>query len=196
LPFSPYRAGLQGLRSPLNSGTARASSRFSSPGLPLSFRVRQTSAATCITENIRKCLPLALAASREVSRPYSVSPHRYAVLSAPGVQSPKPLDAYRFSQPLDALHIRACQPCFRSDPLMGLSPSELCSPRAAVHCLQRLCPLAVRPPLRRKKIPNRRIPYDSESYHHSDCDHHQLQGFAPHENLPLLSRRFRPTESA
>jgi hypothetical protein len=39
---------------------------------------------------------------------------------------------------------RACRPCFRPDPLMGFSPSELCSSRAAVRRLRRLCPPGVR----------------------------------------------------
>jgi hypothetical protein len=35
---------------------------------------------------------------------------------------------------------RACRPCFMPDPLMGLRPSELCSPRQAVRRLRRLMP--------------------------------------------------------
>jgi hypothetical protein len=38
---------------------------------------------------------------------------------------------------------RACRPCFMPNPLMGLRPTELCSPRAAVRRLRRRCPPAV-----------------------------------------------------
>jgi hypothetical protein len=38
---------------------------------------------------------------------------------------------------------RACRPCFMPNPLMGLRPSELCSPRAAVRRLRRRCPPVV-----------------------------------------------------
>jgi hypothetical protein len=57
--------------------------------------------------------------------------------------SPHRLRPQVFSTSRRLLPPRTCWPCFVPDPLLGLCPSELCSPRGAVRRLRRLYPLDV-----------------------------------------------------
>jgi hypothetical protein len=83
--------------------------------------------------------------SHEVLRPFSVSPLA-AAASLTGLSTPDRLRPQVFSTSRRLLNPpRACRPCFMPDPLMGLHPSELCSCRVAVRCLQRRSPLDVGP---------------------------------------------------
>jgi len=86
--------------------------------------------------------PVLHAASLEVWSP-TAYPHAKKQHDISGGPNPKTPDAFRFSQPRGASLLRVCRPYFRADPLMGLSPSERCSSRAAVRRLRRLCPLVV-----------------------------------------------------
>jgi hypothetical protein len=109
--------------------------------------------------------------SHEVSFPYSVSPHVAAALVT-GFASPGRLRPHVFSTSRRLHQPRACRPCFRPDPLLGLYPSELSSSRAAVRRHPAPAPL-----LALEAIPK---------------DRPRLQGFAPHGSPPLDGRGLTP----
>jgi hypothetical protein len=107
--------------------------------------------------------------SHEVSFPFSVSPHKAAACWLARLASPNRLHLQVFSTSWRLCPPRAWWPCFMPHPLLGLRPSELCSFRAAVRRLQRLCPLVV------KANPN----HASRAPQTAETDHRALHCSAP-----------------
>jgi hypothetical protein len=107
--------------------------------------------------------------SREVSRPFSVSPHDAAAFGLARLASPDHLRLQVFSTSWRLHPPRAWWPCFMPHPLLGLHPSELCSSRAAVRRLRRPCPLVV------QANPN----HASRAPQTAETDHHTLRRSAP-----------------
>jgi hypothetical protein len=78
--------------------------------------------------------------SHEVRSP-SASPRTQQQHEWTGLPTPDRLRPQVFSTSRRLHPPRACRPCLMPDPLMGLRPSELCSPRQAVRRLRRLAAL-------------------------------------------------------
>jgi hypothetical protein len=163
--------------------------RVSSHELPRSFRERRSPSRRRMRDRPRST-PVCVGSSRGVLVPYSVSPLRAAawVSGPPTARSPAPPGFLNLMAPSSAPSLLAL---FHARSAPGVHPSELCSSRAAVRRLRRLCPPGVGGALGLTRGPPSpsRTPKRCARTRSSPCGQDlenapRLQGFAPHESPP------------
>jgi hypothetical protein len=137
IPFDLLRFGIQGLRaSRMPEVTHQVTTR--SPLMGLCSPSESTKLKRPPWSNVIRRRYFC-GSSHEVSSPTAFCQHEAAAFLV-GFASPGRLRPQVFSTSRRFRPPRACWPCFMPDPLLGFYPSELCSSRGAVRCLQRQYP--------------------------------------------------------
>jgi hypothetical protein len=127
-------------------------------------------------------------ASREVLRPYGVSPHGVAASDGQSFH-PQPPASSGFLNLLTLSHAPCLPVLFRTGSALGVRSPGLCSSHAAVRRLQRRSPLAVDPIRRTPRNPPHCHTTEvgvspTDRYNVRPRNIPRLQGLAPHESPP------------